>query len=109
MKPFAFFVAVLITALPPAGARNIYVPTYDELFAKSDFVVIAQPARKTRDTNERATVTGVAAMMETTPSSEWPALANCPELQTGAALELLSDEIRHRLDRSPREASRVHS
>jgi hypothetical protein len=57
MKPSAFFVAVLITALPPAGARNIYVPTYDELFAKSDFVVIAQPTRKTRDTNERTTVT----------------------------------------------------
>lgn len=57
MKPSAFFVAVLIMALPPAGARNIYVPSYDELFAKSDFVVIAQPIRKTRDTNERATVT----------------------------------------------------
>ena len=52
MKPSAFCVAVLITALPPAGARNIYVPTYDELFAKSDFVVIARPITATRDTPE---------------------------------------------------------
>src|SRR5438046_1905896 len=55
MKPLAFITAFLLIAvtMPSAGARNIYVPTYDELFAKSDFVVIARP---TRDTRERATL-----------------------------------------------------
>ena len=58
MKPLAFITAFLLIAatMPSAGARNIYVPTYDELFAKSDFVVIARPTGKTRDTRERATL-----------------------------------------------------
>jgi hypothetical protein len=40
-----------------AHARLLEVPTYDELFAKSDFVVIARPVSKTRDTRERTLLT----------------------------------------------------
>jgi len=48
---------LLICSLSPAGARNIEQWTYAELFAKSDFVVIAEPVSKTRDTTERNVLT----------------------------------------------------
>ena len=67
MKPLAFITAFLLIAatMPSAGARNIYVPTYDELFAKSDFVVIARPTGKTRDTRERATLSNNISTIST--------------------------------------------
>jgi hypothetical protein len=37
----------------PAYARLIRVPGYDELFAKSDLVILARPVTKTTDTKER--------------------------------------------------------
>jgi hypothetical protein len=59
MKRIALSIPVLLTLLAtsPAGARNIEQWSYEELFAKSDFVVIAVPASKTRDTKERNVLT----------------------------------------------------
>jgi tetratricopeptide (TPR) repeat protein len=54
--------------------------------------------------NERAAAGAVLEMVEATPPEAWPSLAERPELQTNAALERLSDEVRRRLDRNPREA-----
>ena len=54
--------------------------------------------------NERAAAGAVLETVEATPPEEWPTLATRPELQTNAALEKLSDEVRRRLDRNPREA-----
>jgi hypothetical protein len=50
---------VLLSWLPflPANARNVEQWSYEELFTKSDFVVIAAPASKTRDTKERNLLT----------------------------------------------------
>src|SRR5207249_4475770 len=50
------FLCALMT-IDPAGARNIPWFSYDELFAKSDLVVIAVPATKTRDTTEHTALT----------------------------------------------------
>jgi hypothetical protein len=47
-------VLVSALALPFAGARNIEQWSYEELFAKSDFVVIARLVSKTHDTKERS-------------------------------------------------------
>ena len=44
-------------AVEPADSRNIAWIPYDELFAKSDLVVIAEPVTKTRDTAEHAVLT----------------------------------------------------
>jgi tetratricopeptide (TPR) repeat protein len=54
--------------------------------------------------NERAAAGGVLEVVEATPPEGWPSLAERPEFQTNAALEKLSDEVRRRLDRNPREA-----
>jgi hypothetical protein len=57
MKRSAVIVALVLIAVGPAYSRNISWPGYDELFAKSDFVVIAEPATKTRDTREHTVLT----------------------------------------------------
>jgi hypothetical protein len=69
MTRFAIIATVLLSAvaLEPADSRNIPWFDYDVLFAKSDFVVIAEPASKTRDTRERTVLTenispGVSAL-----------------------------------------------
>ncbi|HKS23216.1 MAG TPA: hypothetical protein VJZ76_10490 [Thermoanaerobaculia bacterium] len=54
--------------------------------------------------NERAAAGAVLEMVEATPPEGWVSLAERPEFQTNAALEKLSDEVRRRLDRNPREA-----
>jgi len=54
--------------------------------------------------NERAAAGAVLEVVEATPAEAWPSLAERPEFQTNAALERLSDEVRRRLDRNPREA-----
>ncbi len=55
MKPLAFVTATILStiAIQFAAGRGINVLTYDELFAKSDFIVIAEVAEKTKDTPER--------------------------------------------------------
>jgi hypothetical protein len=52
--------AILVTAVAaPLMARTIPTYDYDDLFAKSDFVVIAEPLQKTHDTAERSTLRDV--------------------------------------------------
>jgi len=46
----------------------------------------------------------VARHLRDTPVDEWPRLAEVPELRNNAALEQLSEEVRRRLHRQPREA-----
>ena len=46
MKRALLSAAILIVAAAPLGSRTIPQYPYDELFAKSDFVVIAQPLTK---------------------------------------------------------------
>lgn len=54
--------------------------------------------------NERAAAGAVLEMVEATPPEGWVSLAERPEFQTNAALEKLSDEVRRRIERNPREA-----
>ncbi|HSY48312.1 MAG TPA: hypothetical protein VLC46_05840 [Thermoanaerobaculia bacterium] len=53
---------------------------------------------------ERDNATDVARYLRDTPVEEWPRLAETPELRNNAALEQLSEEVRKRLHRQPREA-----
>jgi len=60
MKRRILSATILITvAASPLLARLIPTYDYDDLFARSDFVVIAEPLRKTRDTRERTTLRDV--------------------------------------------------
>jgi hypothetical protein len=57
MKSALFSVAMLVTATAPRlGALTIPSYDYDDLFARSDFVVIAEPLHNTRHTTERSTL-----------------------------------------------------
>jgi hypothetical protein len=60
MKRTLFSLTILIIAAAPHLASRL-IPTYDydDLFAKSDFVVVAEPLGKTRDTPERSTLRDV--------------------------------------------------
>lgn len=46
----------------------------------------------------------VGRYLRDTPSEEWPRLAEMSDLRNNAALEQMSDEVRRRLHRKPREA-----
>ena len=46
----------------------------------------------------------VSRYLRDTPPEEWPRLAEMPDLRNNAALEQMSDEVRRRLHRKPREA-----
>ena len=51
---------ILLWVMPePAQARLVSWLTYQEMLAKSDFVVIANPLKKTADTKERSVLLGV--------------------------------------------------
>jgi tetratricopeptide (TPR) repeat protein len=65
----------------------------------AEFLETAERLKKERDT-----AGSVMEMVEATPPEAWPTLAAVPELQTNAALEVLGEEVRRRLDRNPREA-----
>jgi hypothetical protein len=52
-------VTLLWVAPHPAQARITRVLSYQEMFAKSDLVVIANPINKTTDTKERAFLPGI--------------------------------------------------
>ena len=56
MPRLATIAALLLgtVVIPSIEARNLEVPSYDKLFAKSDFVVIARPVTATRDTREHS-------------------------------------------------------
>jgi tetratricopeptide (TPR) repeat protein len=59
-------------------------------------------ARLERERNESANV--VANYLRDTPPEEWSRLAEMPDLRNNAALEQMSEEVRRRLHRKPREA-----
>lgn len=59
-------------------------------------------ARLERERNTSPDV--VARYLRDTPVEEWPRLAEMPELRNNAALEQMSEEVRRRLHRKPREA-----
>jgi hypothetical protein len=59
MRSLIFAAALITAAVPRLVAYTVPTYSYDELFARSDFVVIAQPLRKTHDTAERSTLRGV--------------------------------------------------
>jgi tetratricopeptide (TPR) repeat protein len=59
-------------------------------------------ARLERERNTSPDV--VARYLRDTPLDEWPRLAEMPELRNNAALEQMSEEVRRRLHRKPREA-----
>src|SRR5258708_39845325 len=62
-------------------------------------------ATATRLERERDASTDLAARyLRDTPIEEWPRLAEMPELRNNAALEQMSEEVRKRLHRKPREA-----
>jgi tetratricopeptide (TPR) repeat protein len=66
---------------------------------KGEFTVTAERLERERDT-----VTDVVTLLRDTPVEEWPRLAEMPDLRNNAALEQLSEEVRKRLHRKPREA-----
>ena len=54
------FATILLLFIPgPAQAREILVPSYQEMLAKSDLVVIANPISKTKDTTEEDFLPGI--------------------------------------------------
>jgi tetratricopeptide (TPR) repeat protein len=74
----------------PAARRN----------RQHEFTSLAE--RLERERNESAEV--VAQYLRDTPAEEWSRLAETPGLRNNAALEQMSEEVRRRLHRKPREA-----
>src|SRR5438270_11350687 len=60
MRPVAIAVISLSLLIQSAPAYLVTPWSYEDLFAKSDFVVIAEPLTASRDTNERTTLTRVS-------------------------------------------------
>ena len=52
-------VVLWLASAPPSQSRLVAVPSYQELLAKSDLVVVATPLTKTVDTQERAFLPGI--------------------------------------------------
>ncbi len=78
------------------------VVTFDAARRNREEEFTATAARLER---ERDTSTDVAARyLRDTPVEEWARLAEMPELRNNAALEQMSEEVRRRLHRKPREA-----
>ena len=59
-------------------------------------------AKLERERDESSDV--VARYLRDTPADEWSRLAEMPDLRNNAALEQMSEEVRRRLHRKPREA-----
>jgi tetratricopeptide (TPR) repeat protein len=65
-----------------------------------EFTSIASKLERERDESSEV----VARYLRDTPPEEWPRLAEMPDLRNNAALEQMSEEVRRRLHRKPREA-----
>jgi len=52
-------IALMILTTTQVSARLVSIPTYQELFDKSDLVVIATPITKTNDTNEEGALPNI--------------------------------------------------
>ncbi len=70
---------------------------------KREFTATAARLERERD----ATADVVIRHLHDTPPGEWPRLAETPELRNNAALEQMSEEVRRRLHRNPREAMAI--
>jgi hypothetical protein len=69
-----FAALVLSLCTSASQARIVQIIGYDELFDKSDLIVIAHPASKTSDTRERTYFSGVAQMESSGRQSRVPAI-----------------------------------
>jgi tetratricopeptide (TPR) repeat protein len=67
---------------------------------EAEFASTAARLERERDSDSEV----VARYLRDTPVEEWPRLAEMPELRNNAALEQMSEEVRRRLHRKPREA-----
>lgn len=65
-----------------------------------EFTSIAAKLERERDESSDV----VARYLRDTPAEEWSRLAEMPDLRNNAALEQMSEEVRRRLHRKPREA-----
>jgi tetratricopeptide (TPR) repeat protein len=65
-----------------------------------EFASIAAKLERERDESSDV----VARYLRDTPAEEWSRLAEMPDLRNNAALEQMSEEVRRRLHRKPREA-----
>jgi tetratricopeptide (TPR) repeat protein len=82
--------AANVVPFDPAARRN----------REGEFTSIAAKLERERD--EWSDV--VARYLRDTPTDEWSRLAEMPDLRNNAALEQMSEEVRRRLHRKPREA-----
>jgi tetratricopeptide (TPR) repeat protein len=65
-----------------------------------EFTSVAERLERERDESSDV----VARYLRDTPTEEWSRLAEMPDLRNNAALEQMSEEVRRRLHRKPREA-----
>lgn len=82
--------AANVVPFDPAARRN----------REREFTSVA--GRLERERDESSDV--VARYLRDTPTDEWSRLAEMPDLRNNAALEQMSEEVRRRLHRKPREA-----
>ncbi|MGA8809316.1 MAG: hypothetical protein WB973_15715 [Thermoanaerobaculia bacterium] len=82
--------AANVLPFDPAARRN----------REREFASVASKLERERDESSDV----VARYLRDTPSEEWPRLAEMPDLRNNAALEQMSEEVRRRLHRKPREA-----
>jgi len=82
--------AANVVPFDPAARRN----------REHEFTSVA--ARLERERDESSDM--VARYLRDTPTDEWSRLAEMPDLRNNAALEQMSEEVRRRLHRKPREA-----
>jgi tetratricopeptide (TPR) repeat protein len=67
---------------------------------EGEFSTTAERLERERDSGTDV----VARHLRDSPVEEWPRLAEAPELRNNASLEQMSEEVRRRLHRKPREA-----
>ncbi|HEV7485873.1 MAG TPA: hypothetical protein VGQ65_09335 [Thermoanaerobaculia bacterium] len=82
--------AANVLPFDPAARRN----------REREFSSVAAKLERERDESSDV----VARYLRDTPPDEWSRLAEMPDLRNNAALEQMSEEVRRRLHRNPREA-----
>jgi tetratricopeptide (TPR) repeat protein len=82
--------AANVVPFDPSARRN----------REREFTSVAAKLERERDESSDV----VARYLRDTPTEEWSRLAEMPDLRNNAALEQMSEEVRRRLHRKPREA-----
>jgi len=82
--------AANVVPFDPAARRN----------REREFTSVGAKLERERDDSSDV----VARYLRDTPTEEWSRLAEMPDLRNNAALEQMSEEVRRRLHRKPREA-----